>query len=618
MENKGSILALEQLVVEHRDAEAIEMVWDILQTIDRNYGRLSDLVLGPSHSGISEEKAAINFATRFAAAFGYLMTDPKLEFSPELFERLIVYHRWIDLIFSLSGFHSSDNFLSLIATDAGDGRRSFADNNLLRFLAMFTMNSAINIDFDQLWRANRAATAVACLNYVSSRYVFSRRGLDIRERLLEWLPTRLPGVKLGTGVLRRLPEMYMHCSYAFTAKKHAIKRPLMEQMRRACLEAGVVEPSTFTPAPRTERATVVVVGEKFYLEHVNFRCFSPAVRSLRRRFNVIGIVSPDPAETPIKDYFDEYVAIPGDFLPSVRTLATEIIARKPALIWYLGVGPGLAGIALASLRLAPIQCASIGHNASTMSPMMDYFILPADWVGSSECFSENIIALPKAAMPFSPRLAHDARRKDSDGIVRVAICASTMKLNPVLFDTIGRIAKDSKRQPEFHFFVGFGIGLAYFELLRVICNKVPHATAHPHSAYDRYMKQLAQCDMFLSPFPHGGMTSILDAFQLGIPGICLDGLEPHAHADAAMFARISLPQELVAKSLDEYVAAAVRLIDDENWRHQCAEIVRNADLDDIFFSGDARQFCKAIEDLIWPSDNTGDKKNSRSRQRTRA
>jgi predicted O-linked N-acetylglucosamine transferase (SPINDLY family) len=156
---------------------------------------------------------------------------------------------------------------------------------------------------------------------------------------------------------------------------------------------------------------------------------------------------------------------------------------------------------------------------------------------------------------------------------------------------------------EFNFFLAVRGQLSYFELTRVVRDRVPRAIVYPYSLYKDYMERLARCDLFLSPFPHGGMTTIMDMFQLGLPGVCLDGVEPHAHADAAMFSRISLPAELTTKSVDEYVAAAIRMIDDTVWRHQCAEIVRNADLDKAFYKGDPSLFCKAIENLIWPSEN---------------
>jgi hypothetical protein len=205
-------------------------------------------------------------------------------------------------------------------------------------------------------------------------------------------------------------------------------------------------------------------------------------------------------------------------------------------------------------------------------------------------------------MPFTPRRPAEVppRSYAGGGAVRVAIAASTMKLNPVLFDVIARIGTAAKAEVAFHFFPLAATGLAYFELSRIARAHIPHATVHPQLPYEQYIERLAQCDLFLCPFPYGNMNSLLDTLQLGLPGVCLDGPEPHAHGDAAVFARINLPSELTTQSVDEYVAAAIRLIDDRNWRIHCTEIVRNADLGAAFFTGDAGLFCKAIEYLIWP------------------
>ena len=601
MTDKPSLPALERLVAGQRHAEALQMALQLLQAIDNRGGRLDGVVVGATYPGGGDEDIAVTFATRFAAAFGRLLTERDLQISAETYERLLAQYRWIDLLFSLSGFRNSDNFLALIAGDAGNGRLTFEGPNVLRLLAMLTMNSFINVDFDLFWRANRVAAAIAFFNYISSRYVFSQRAFEFRERLLEWFPEHVSQVKLGMLTLARLPEVYMHCSYAFTPKKHAIKRPLMEQMRRACLEAGVVEAAAAAPPPRRgERATVVVVGEQFFEGHAVFRSHSRAVKSLRAQFKLVGVVHPHPTGTPIADFFDECIAIPaGDFVASVRALAAEIAARRPALILYLGVGMMAPVIALAALRLAPIQCASFGHTATTMSPNIDYFILPKDFVGSADCFSEQLVALPKEAMPFTPRESVDVPRQPADGTIRVAIPASTMKLNPVLFNAIARIAAGTAARVEFHFFPLAATGLPYFELSRIVRAAIPRATVHPQLPYERYMECLGQCDLFLCPFPYGNMNSIIDSFQFALPGVCLDGAEAHAHADAAFFARVNLPAELTTKSVEEYVAAAIRLIEDETWRIYCAETVRIADLGAAFFRGDAGLFCKAIENLIW-------------------
>jgi HMW1 domain 2/HMW1C N-terminal len=602
MADEPSLPVLERLIANHQLPEALQMTLKILQAIDSRGGRIDRVVAGISIRTGGEEDIATIFATRFAAVFGQLITERDVQITAADYERLLSHYRWIDLIFSLSGFRSSDHLVFLIAKDAGKGQLTFQGADFLRLLAILTMNSFVNIEFDQFWRVNRVACAIAFFNHISSRYVFSRRAFEFRERLLEWIPDRLAEVKLGGMTLARLPEVYMHCSYAFTSKKHWIKRPLMEQIRRACLEAGVVEQSNAIPERGAERATVVIVGERFFPGHAVFRTHSCAVRALRDRFKVIGVIQPNPIGTPAEEFFDECVAFPaGDFFASVRVVAAEITARQPVLMLYLGVGMLSSVIALASLRLAPIQCASFGHTATTMSPAIDYFILPEDFVGSPECFSERVLALPKGAMPFAPRATARERRQSTDGTIRVAIPASTMKLNPVVFDAVARIGASVKSRVAFEFFPLAATGLPFFELSRIVHASVPHATVFPEAPHERYVERLAQCDLFLCPFPYGNMNSIIDAFQLGLPGVCLDGIEAHAHADAAFFARIDLPAELTTKSVDEYVAAAGKLIDDEAWRAHCAQIVRGADLETAFFSGDASQFAAAIEKLIWPS-----------------
>jgi predicted O-linked N-acetylglucosamine transferase (SPINDLY family) len=112
------------------------------------------------------------------------------------------------------------------------------------------------------------------------------------------------------------------------------------------------------------------------------------------------------------------------------------------------------------------------------------------------------------------------------------------------------------------------------------------------------MERLSRCDLFLNPFPYGNMNGIIDCFRFSLPGVCLDGPETHAHADAAMFARLGLPSALVAKNADEYVAKAVKLIDDPAWRNSCAKIITADGLDAAFFKGEASLFCEAMAGLL--------------------
>jgi hypothetical protein len=201
MTDRPSLPALERLVAAHRLPEALDMALRILAAVDSRAGRIDGVVAGPSYPDSGEEDVALIFATRFAAVFGQLITAGDLKITATDYERLLSYYRWIDLIFSLSGFRTSDHLVRLIVKDAGGGRLSFQGTDYLRLLTVLTMNSFIHVDFDRFWRTNRVASAIAFFNYISSRYVFSRRAFAFRERLLEWIPERLAEVKFGAMTL---------------------------------------------------------------------------------------------------------------------------------------------------------------------------------------------------------------------------------------------------------------------------------------------------------------------------------------------------------------------------------------------------------------------------------
>jgi hypothetical protein len=599
---RPSLAQFERQVAARDCANAFQTLLHLLQAIDDRYGRLENVDIGQLNTNGSDEEIALVLCTRVTAALGRLLTDQQLSVTAVDFERLLLHHRWVDLMFSISGFRTSDHLFPLLVTGGQGNQMRFDGPNFLRLLCLMSMNTTLIIDFEQFWRAQPVASALAFLQYISSRYVFSPRAFDFRERLLEWIPDKLDEVKLGSLILSRLPEIYMHCSYAITPKKHLIKTGLMKQMRRACLEAGCTEVEATMPETIPDKPTVVVVAEHFLPGHAVHRTHSRAIASLRERFHVVGAIYPDPAKTPIADFFDECIPMPPkDFMSMVRYLADEIKARKPVLIFYLGVGMVPQVIGLASLRLAPIQCVSFGHTATTMSEAMDYFILPEDFVKDEATFSEKVLALPKAAMPFAPRAFTPMERPASDGTIRVAIPASTMKLNPRLFEAVGKIAGGAKSKMEIQFFPLAGTGIPYVDLCRAVKSWIPGAKVFAEAPHDVYMERLSRCDLFLCPFPYGNMNSIIDSFRLGMPGVCLDGAESHAHADVAFFARIGLPAELAAQTTDQYVAAAVKLIDDKKWRTKCQKIVAEADLEAAFFSGDASLFCNAIADLIWPN-----------------
>jgi HMW1C N-terminal/HMW1 domain 2 len=587
----------------------------ILQAIDANYGRLNRIELGENTANRSDDEIALTFCTRFGSAFGQMLVDPKFTFTALGFEQLVREHRWLDLIYALSGFRSPDYLLPLLAHQAEANSWRFEGNGFLSVLATRSLGSILDIDLNQWWQSNKPATAVSLLNAIGTRYIFTPRAFDFREKVLAWLPDHLDEVKLGNLTLAKVAEYYMHCSYATGAKKHAIKAPIMRQLNRVCRDAGCVElPADAAKTARlrepSQRPKIVVVFEPFFKGHSVYRTHSASVRALRKDFHVIGVGHPGQFDWPSEELFDEFLPIRDtEMFAGIKDLSDDITRCAPDIVYFLGVGMISQVIALASLRLAPVQCVSFGHTATTRSPAIDYFIVPEDFVGSTDCFSEQVLPLPKEAMPFVERPLPDAARarapeSEKDGIVRIAIPAATMKLNPRFFEALRQIAARVRTPVQFIFMPLTAVGLSHLELGRQLRAQVPHSIAFSEAPFDVYAERLAACDLFLCPFPYGNMNSIVDAAGLGLTGVCLDGAEAHAHADVAIFARLGFPAELAARNVDEYVAATARLIDDAEWRAQCRQTARNSDFNRGFYQGDASLFSQAMLALMDPAAGT--------------
>jgi hypothetical protein len=603
-----------ELAVARGDTEAAgnEML-AILRNIDDRYGRL-DMI---EAAAVTPQRRATQIATRFAAAFARLLTSEPFPFAPVVYEQLTYHHRWLELMFRVSGFGSADYLTPQLATvQRPDGSRVVPPEGLARFLLIYSAATGLSMNLDESLQTNPAATVIAALGYLATRFCYTDGAHALRERLLEWLPDKVANVSLGGVWLQQIASPYMHCSYAMRPDKHRIKAPLIAQMRRGLIEAGA--PELAAAPPPAERPTIVVATENFNDGHSVHRTHAKAVTALRRDFHVVGFVYASHVSPPIEACFDEIVTwtFDGGLVAAAARHAAQVLALQPAMVLHLGVGMSPHVIALASLRLAPVQAASFGHTATTMSPAIDYMILPEDFIGDPACFSETLVGVPAHAMPYHPRTDTDypairargaearAARAAESGAeaarpgVRIAIPASVMKLGPPFFDALGRAGLASAAPVTYEVFPLGSHGLAHLELTQRLAERLPTAVVHPELDYPDYIERLAACDFFVCPFPYGNMNSILDSVLVGLPGVCLDGPEAHAHADAAYFKRMNFPPALTTASVDDYVAAIVRLASDARWRARCQKAAADADLDAAFFAGDPGLFVDAVKALL--------------------
>ena len=358
--------------------------------------------------------------------------------------------------------------------------------------------------------------------------------------------------------------------------KHNIKRSINTLLRRKIQHDWKIR-DVNTPLRASaagEKPVMLVVVEWFSANHSVYRVLSKAIRKMRDQFYLIGMGAMNTTDDAGREVFNEFIEL--DFSGGIQSFLKQVHntarTRAAQILYMPSVGMFQTTMYLANLRVAPIQITTLGHSASTFAAQMDYFAIDEDFVGDEACFSEKVLALPNDAFPFIPsvgapeELAQAPLRANPD-IVQIAMAATIMKLNPEFLQTCRLIADNSPTPIHFQFFIGQAQGLMWPQVEHVVRRYLgDFATVNQHQNYATYLERLAQCDLYINPFPFGNMNGIVDMVSVGLIGICKSGREPHEHIDEGLFTRLNMPSWLVTRSNEEYIAAALRLINNHQER----------------------------------------------------
>ena len=545
-------------------------------------------------------------ATRCAAAMARIMTDPATRFDDSAVLRLAAVARVLDHIHALSGFGNADHVLRMLGAGDTDGlgrlfeqdRRAFAKAWLL-----FSLDSRLPIDVRALLAAPAPIALLATMALISQKPILTEDGHARREALVS-LAGRLKPVALPLTVdhLVLLSAAWMLCSYAGARDKHGIK-PVLNRVLRQWGESIGLSDAT-PPAIRAlkTRPTLLVVAEIMHSNHVQYRYFGQYLRQLRQRFHLILLTEGAPADTHVQALFDENRLFKRESGTGYfNKLVEEIKSLNPDMIFYLSVGMRHWGPVLANFRLAPIQFVGLGHCASTFVETIDYFFTEEGFVGDPDLLSEQLVLLPDDSLIFerSPHYAPlPASIRETANPLRVALASNLLKLNPHFIGVLRKIRARARRPVEFHVFPNVS-GLEFQATQRLFDHHLPGSKIYPIKRYNDYLADLNACDINLSPFPFGGLNGVVDSFRQGIPLVTLEGPDLPARLDSMMLRRLGMPEWLIAQDEEAYIAAALRLIDDDAERVALSRQILALDVESVI-SGDASTpLRRDVVDAVW-------------------
>ena len=621
-QKQPSVIRFEQEVAaKNYEAACVELL-DILSKIDTNFGGIEGIEIDyPSqlNDELVQDKIK-HFCTRVAVAMSELFSDPKLDISEVGAQRFFTLQRWINMIFASSPFVNADHVLQTYnrnpdKTNLSDFHLDNARSSLIKFCIFYLPESNVNVNLDALWNLDPELCASLCFALQSPRFIGTDQAFSKRGTLLQWFPEKLATIKNLNNVPSAIShDVYMHCSYDIAENKHWVKKALNQVIRRHLLEGGWTDRDVTKLGERDGKPVMVVLLEHFHSSHSIYRTHSTSMIAARERFHLIGVGN-EAVDAAGQAVFDEFHLLKGDNIFGKLNELKEICEKNGAAVLYMpSIGMDLTTIFASNTRLAPVQVIALGHPATTHSDFIEYVIVEDDYVGSEKCFSEQLLRLPKDALPYVPSALApqhvEYRLRENPEVVNIGIASTTMKLNPYFLAALKAIRDRANVKVHFHFALGQSSGVTHPYVERFIKYYLGNdATAHLHAPYDQYLRILHNCDMMVNPFPFGNTNGIIDMVTLGLVGICKTGAEVHEHIDEGLFKRLGLPEWLIANTVDEYVERAIRLAENHQERLELRRhIIENNGLQTLF-TGDPSPMGKVLLEKFeeWKAANLAEK-----------
>jgi protein O-GlcNAc transferase len=341
---------------------------------------------------------------------------------------------------------------------------------------------------------------------------------------------------------------------------------MAEYYRRSCPELEYVSPQlVHGKGERTGEKIKIGFVSAYLNNHTIGKLYGGLVAALDDdRFEITIFASShasDEITAQLRHEAGRFVVLPGSL--QGKRAAMESIA--PDILFYPDIGMTTETYFLAFSRLAPVQCAGLGHPVTTGIPAMDYYISGAEIEpdGAEEYYTEELIALP--TLPFAvwpinigaetPSLEMDFARDKT----LYACVQSLFKVHPD-FDEILRGILERDENGAVVFIEGMP---GWSDALRARWAKsIPEVANRIHFMrrlnQTEFLSLIHRADILLDTVHFCGGNTTAETLGMGKIVITWPGDYAAGRVTAAYYRQLGI-EDAIASSAEEYIDLAVSL-----------------------------------------------------------
>jgi CRISPR-associated protein Csy1 len=263
---------------------------------------------------------------------------------------------------------------------------------------------------------------------------------------------------------------------------------------------------------------------------------------------------------------------------TLTQVAQYIADTQLDVLIYPELGMNDRALALACLRLAPVQCVAWGHPVTSGFDSIDvYFSSAAMEVDDAAAhYSERLALLPALGTCYAPPARPEAVDRRSLGLptegkllffphslfkiqptdddVLIAVLCANPGVVAVLFEGESPETTQDYRQRLGVRMRDSGLG----------SERVCFLPLMPRS---RFLQVCGVCTLMLDCLQWSGGNTTLDALAMGVPVVTQPGRLMRSRQTAGMLKIINIT-ELVAESVEQLLALASRVLSDDLWRNE--------------------------------------------------